>query len=119
MYQRVLPRDLFNEAKLLKCLGKLCMLIEDGLCQLSFDYDTSEDDGFRVHQLRECGGIYSANLRFYTPAGDEVEMNSPLNSRQSWPLLFYYNGEEHPVFDEDGALSDEFNKCEEGWCESH
>ncbi len=28
-YHRVLPRDAFNEAKLLKCIGKLTLLIED------------------------------------------------------------------------------------------
>ena len=29
-YRRVLPRDLFNEAKLLKCLGQLALIIHDG-----------------------------------------------------------------------------------------
>lgn len=29
-YQRVIPRDLFNEAKLLKCLGRLSLFIHDG-----------------------------------------------------------------------------------------
>ncbi len=28
-YHRVLPRDLFNDANLLKCMGRLIMLIDD------------------------------------------------------------------------------------------
>ena len=29
-YERVIPRDLFNEAKLLKCVGLLVLKIHDG-----------------------------------------------------------------------------------------
>ena len=40
-YTRVLPRDLFNEAKLMKCMGLLTLLIHDELIPdcLKFEYD--------------------------------------------------------------------------------
>jgi hypothetical protein len=115
MYHRVLPRDLFNEAKLLKCLGKLCLLIEDQLCKLSYIHDDTDNPGFTISQLPECGGIYTVNLEFYTPRGHELVVNSPLNSRRDWPLLCTWAGVELPVFDDNGALSAEFRKCEEDW----
>ena len=62
MYKRVLPRDLFNEAKLLKCLGRLCLLIEDDMCKLEYDHDDEFAEGFVIGQLQECGGIYPLNL---------------------------------------------------------
>lgn len=37
-YRRVLPRDLFNEAKLLKCLGQLSLMIHDGKCELRVEH---------------------------------------------------------------------------------
>ncbi len=39
-YTRVIPRDLFNEAKLLKCIGRLVLLIHDGdHNNISFEHD--------------------------------------------------------------------------------
>lgn len=43
-YGRVIPRDLFNEAKLLKCMGQLCLRIHnnDNLpAKMSADHDGS------------------------------------------------------------------------------
>lgn len=120
MYKRVLPRDLFNEAKLLKCLGRLCLLIEDDMCKLEYDHDDEFAEGFVIGQLQECGGIYPLNLRFYTPAGDEFVCNSPLNSRRAYSLVFTYKGEECYVFDDDntGTLSPDFRRYEEEQCGS-
>lgn len=115
MYHRVLPRDLFNEAKLLKCLGRLCLLIEDQLCKLTYSHDDTDNTGFTIEQMPECGGIYVTNLTFYTARGNELVVHAPLNSRRDWPLLFEHAGGELPVFNDVGGLSLEFRKCEEGW----
>lgn len=62
-YIRVIPRDLFNEADLLKCLGKIVLDIEDGkLPWLSYHHD---GDAFNIVQNESNGAIYCANLQFF------------------------------------------------------
>lgn len=109
MYSRVIPRDLFNEAKLLKCLGQLCLHIHNeqaGL--LRFNHDTAEYPGFVIDQ-RECdGSFYCGNVRFYLPHG-QVLMASSLNSKSPYPLVAtYLETEEVRVFRDDGAFTEEF-----------
>ena len=108
-YNRVFPRDLFNEAKLLKCLGQLCLLIHEGKCSLKFAHDTKFWEGFNVQQDPSDGGLFVANLRFYTKRGDwEVCVASVLNSPHPYPLVFTSSGEEHPMFIDNGQLSQEY-----------
>lgn len=112
-YQRVLPRDLFNEAKLLKCLGRLSLLIEDGMLPMRVIHDTMTDPGFLVDQNPDDGSFFCANLQFYAPRQGRLRLvpfHSALNSRESWPLLCTWQQEELAVFNEDGSLTDEFRQ---------
>lgn len=59
-YFRVLPRDLFNEAKLLKCVGRLCLLIHDRTAPESLAFEENGEP-FRVALLDE-GSLTIANL---------------------------------------------------------
>lgn len=101
-YLRVLPRDAFNEANLLKCIGKLTLLIEDGLApDWVFEYDNSP---FDIQQSDDDGSIFVANiqLRF---RGDPVRVFRPLNARDAWPLYAESGtGDSFSVFTESGAL---------------
>ena len=44
-YARVIPRDLFNEANLLKCLGKVALILMDRPSDAEFDEDELRADG--------------------------------------------------------------------------
>jgi len=109
-YVRVIPRDFFNEAKLLKCHGKLSLGILDcvdgvNLC-LEEEYDT---ESFEI-DMSICGSLYVTNYSLHTANGMQVNLSTPVNSRSNWPLQFttrYRNGD---VFNDDGTFSHEFLK---------
>lgn len=120
----VLPRDAFNHAALLKCLGTITLRIEDGLAgnlQYGFleynhvlDYyeeSTSLEDPtacrFEIER-DEDGNIECANMFFYigVDPDNHVRIYSPLNSRRPYPVLFGENCDF--VFHEDGTFTKEF-----------
>lgn len=110
-YQRVLPRDLFNEANLLKCLGRLWMLLDEydppGL-KAVHDWPNK---GFQIHQDPSDGSICCANFKLRNAAGTWVVPFRPLNSRDAWPLYIQDRDDEIEVFEENGGLvtfTDEF-----------
>lgn len=108
-YQRVIPRDLFNEAKLLKCLGQLSLIIHEGKgirWPLSMEHVDSED-GFIVDQDPDTGGIFVVNMSLFV-GENHVGLYSPLNSRRPYPLQFEHHDESGDVFDDAGNLSPEF-----------
>lgn len=103
-YQRVIPRDLFNEANLLKCVGRLVLLIEDGKLDWRYDYDNTP---FEIYQDESDGSIKIANIHFWdTTIGERIYVWNPLNSRAPWPVVaasaLWEDGEEKPVFDSNG-----------------
>lgn len=105
--KRVLPRDAFNDANLLKCIAQLTMLIEDGAKEvdgLSFEYD---GEPFDIQQDASDGSTYVANVQFFLKR-HLVLMRRPLNSRDAWPLLMIHNGEEYYVFNEQGKVMPSF-----------
>ena len=112
-YQRVLPRDLFNEAKLLKCLGEVCLLIHDGKLAMDVNDLDLDENGFVIHQDPEDGSIYCSNVGFYAKdTSHRIRFYSPMNSRKSYPLMYTAtdSGENITVLNFDGGVSDEFVK---------
>lgn len=112
-YTRVIPRDLFNESKLLKCLARLSLLIHDGmadgrLCLKLYD----AEQGFKIEQDAGSGDLYCVNL-VLTIGREEIGLASVYNSKAAYPLMF--NDRTGPVFDKDGAFADEFLD----WLEQH
>jgi hypothetical protein len=113
-YQRVLPRDAFNESKLLKCIGKLTLLIEDGLIPwLSYEFDQNNYEdaiderstGFRIWKNDSDGSIFITNLGIYYRDKKLLNHRIPLNSKAPWPLFFTNrNYEDLEVFDDEGNL---------------
>lgn len=101
-YNRVLPRDLFNEANLLKCIGKLVLMIEDGLIQ---DLIYHHDGGpFVICQNEASGALYVANVEFFSKGGHKIDLQRPLNSRDHWPLYLNLDDDAHEVFNDAGEL---------------
>lgn len=108
-YQRVIPRDLFNESKLLKCLGQLSLLIHDGQTsrwQLRFEHD---GDQFAIELDGMNGGLVCTNVMLYL-GSHEIGLYSRYNSKAPFPLCFYdeSDGTDGDVFNDDGSLSQEF-----------
>lgn len=112
-YKRVIPRDLFNEANLKKCYGRLAILLGETRNHNASIGPEAVDD-FIVTQNYATGGITISNLDF-TVRGVKYNLERPLNSRQEWPL--YVTGtteeddfEEIEVFDDCGNFSDDMIK---------
>lgn len=80
-YRRVIPRDLFNEANLLKCLGRL-VLLEDTTPGLRVRHN---GEAFGIHQNDYDGSIFVANVRVSIHGRDYLHY-TPLNSREAFPL---------------------------------
>lgn len=107
-YQRVIPRDLFNEAKLLKCMGQLALIIHDGVRWKDLRVDFHGRDRFRIEQDSGSGGLEMANV--YVMLGKlEILMHTAYNSKEPYPLYAtLWNEEEVPVFNDDGTLHADF-----------
>jgi hypothetical protein len=104
-YQRVIPRDLFNESSLLKCYGRLYIALEgDGRAGFAVEFA----DSFDIVQREDDGFLFVDNLPFRV--GEyEYRLVRPLNSRHAWPLYAERIDDSDfdaiPVFDGSGNLS--------------
>jgi len=100
-YLRVLPRDLFNESKLLKCVGKIALLVEDGRIDgLTMEQDCY--DGFQIEQDENSGNIFISNICFFDSAGREAFFYTGLNSKEHWPLILTYRDQEYFPLNDSG-----------------
>lgn len=104
-YVRVIPRDLFNEANLLKCFGQIYINLES----LNLPKVRLEHDGkaFRVAQDASSGALYLGNVTLVV-GESYCQLHRPLNSREAWPLMLTTAEEEEiSVFDVEGNFSPE------------
>ena len=100
-YNRVLPRDAFNDANLLKCIGKITLDIEDGnLKNWQYHFD---GDNFEILQNENDGSTFVSNITFWYKS-QQIELYRPLNSREDWPLMAIIDGEYCDIFDEHGNV---------------
>ena len=109
-YQRVVPRDLFNEGNLLKCLGKLTLYIQDGYLPRLRLAESALASGFKIEQNEATGGIFCRNYLLVGHLYNDrlpVCHERPLNSREPWPLFLYVEDQEIQVFNHDGTLTEE------------
>lgn len=127
-YERVLPRDAYNEANLLKCVARVCQWISDEFIpDMHFEHQTFcenrelETPGFEIGS-DGSGEIFVMNLRFYL-FGKKIEFWIPQNTRHPWPLKFHLvEDDDEPlgydndgdVFNEEGEMSDEFREFIKG-----
>lgn len=104
-YVRIIPRDLFNEASLLKCYGRLWILLDETRGHQA-RFETEDCDGFDITQDESSGAIFARNIVF-TVNGTELRLSRPLNSREEWPLYAENEDSCVSVFDDQGNLSQE------------
>lgn len=109
-YERVIPRDFFNEAKLLKCMGQLSLLIEDRALPegVRIKLLVPSYTGFFIVQDPADAGLYIHNCSVFVNE-KRVIMKSVYNSKAPYPLLCEYkNSAGVHVFNDDGTLTSEF-----------
>jgi hypothetical protein len=104
-YVRVIPRDLFNEASLLKCYGRIYTNLETaGVQDAGLEHD---GEAFDIQQDEDDGSTHVANVKLMV-RGEVCRLFRPMNSRGTWPLYFVDDNEEElEVFAEDGSFSRE------------
>ncbi len=107
-YVRVIPRDLFNEADLLKCLGRVWILL-DKMHHHDAHFDDGDGDPFMITQDESDGSISVSSLPFHIN-GNRWCLRRPLNARAPWPLYANRHDDEVAVFTEDGVFTGDFER---------
>ena len=110
-YHRVIPRDLFNESKLLKCLGQLALHRHDyySIQQLiRLEYDPRQ--GFKIAQNPDDGNLYCANMICRRKRDlKEIKLSTIYNDKSPYPLVYEVDNEYFGhIFKDDGTFTDEF-----------
>jgi hypothetical protein len=110
-YIREIPRDLFNEANILKCYGQLYLQIER---MNPPDVELVHDGApFMVAQDSSSGFLTIANVQLVV-RGKPIFLSRPLNSRNSWSLYAVVEDEDVEVFDGSGNLTPEMRAILQG-----
>jgi hypothetical protein len=105
-YNRVLPRDLFNEAKLLKCIGRLILLIEDNMTPVRMSYGENGEP-FTIG-LTDDGSLMVTNLGISINRRLQT-FKTTYNSKSNYPLLLETpDYSEILVFSENGEFTPDF-----------
>lgn len=105
-YSRVIPRDFFNESKLLKCMGQLSLKIHDGEVPegIAISIDSSGEP-FDIRQDHDS--IYVSNYEV-TVNNVPVTMKTTYNSKAPFPLMCEHEYNECEVFDDTGNFTSDF-----------
>lgn len=106
-YQRVIPRDFFNEAKLLKCLGQLSLKILDndvpeGI-KIEIDHYGEPFDISLMDEGSLCVMNHSISINEYP-----VIFKTTYNSKEAYPFYCECDGEDFLVFNNIGEFTEEF-----------
>lgn len=110
-YMRVIPRDLFNEAKLLKGWGCIALMVHNEIQPegVTLEHNTEEHPGFDIAQDPDSADLYITNLvlKLY---GEKIDIKSSYNSKT--PNTLFFTGEimghEGDVLTDDGKFSSDF-----------
>jgi hypothetical protein len=106
-YTRVIPRDFFNESKLLKCMGQLALKILDREAPYGLEIQDS-GDRFLVEQDPSDGGLYVDNYRIIIH-GKSYRVKTTYNSKSPFPLILEdIDFSELYVFEKDGSFTGGF-----------
>lgn len=87
-YHRVIPRDFFNESKLLKCMGRLALLIHENKLPEGINIVIEESgEPFDIKQNNLLEIIFISNYKI--KINDEYyEFGTTINSKDNYPLLY-------------------------------
>lgn len=94
-YQRVIPRDLFNESKLLKCIGQVSLLIHDGIDKAGNRTPegltiNQEGDAFSI-ALHDDGYLILLNVSIEY-LEESLTLGTIYNSKEPYPLYDIVTG---------------------------
>lgn len=105
-YTRVIPRDLFNEADLLKCYGQLYINLDYlGMAECLLHMHPHQP--FYIYQDPSDGSLTLENVKLII-RGALCHTSRPLNSREPYPLYALLpDGETISVFESDGEFTQE------------
>ena len=120
-FSRVLPRDAFNEAKLLKGIGFLTLKIHNGLVPDGLTFSGPEENTpFEIVQDPASGDLYVANVTIRIH-GDEIDVFHSYNDREGLTLRFEYQYpyEEVYGFVFDGDDPETFSEAFLRFCNNH
>lgn len=109
-YRRVIPCDMLNEAKLLKCLGIMSIKIHDGIDPVSNMLTQTLEKGTKGFIIEQgaLGELSCVNYRVFDNSGVPVHLSTLLNSRLNYPLMFEYGDTHGFVFDDSGRFTEGF-----------
>lgn len=109
-YHRVAPRDIFNEANFMKCIGKLTLIMHDtGLEGITFNQDDYAEFGLPMGLDEYTGGLVVHGM--FVAHGKFLSIHRPINSREPWPVFIEDDdGDSIGIFTDDGELSEEFKQ---------
>lgn len=107
-YQRVVPRDFFNEGKLLKCMGILALAILDNTVPKNINIEIDENgNSFEIILDEMWNILYVANYPI-TINGNGYLIGTNYNSKDPLPFVVVYEDYEIEIFDSTGSFSEEF-----------
>lgn len=107
-YQRVIPRDFFNESTLLKCMGQLSLKILE--CKLPEGLTIEiekpgEPFDIRFEEMGEFLMVYNYKI---TINKEFFFFYTRYNGRGHYPFYCFIGGKEIEVFDDNGEFTPEF-----------
>jgi hypothetical protein len=111
-YQRIAPRDVFNEANFLKCIGQITHFIEAGtLKNVSFNHQLFNNDWVKFELDSDGELILKEHLFYRASDGEAINLSRNVNARGEWPILLVTEEWEYiDIFDSKGEISLEFEE---------
>lgn len=108
-YTRVIPRDFFNDSKLLKCMGFLALHILNNTVPNNIHIKIESEEKGEPFDIRMCDDTFLCVSNYETFVNDEnVLMKSKYNSKDNFNLYCEFEDEDYLVFDENGHFTKEF-----------
>lgn len=101
IYKRIIPRDFFNESKLLKCLGRLSLNILECKTNDITLVEEFDNECFDIYLDENNGYLYVLNYKVYYE-DEEIFLYTPYNSKENYPLYGIYKEETYLMLDDLG-----------------
>lgn len=107
-YKRVIPRDFFNEAKLLKCMGVLALAVLDHKTPENIEIKIDENDEAFDIVLDEMFNLICVSNYEVQINGEYYTVGTTYNSKSNFPFYVIVEDEEVEIFDDNGKFSNDF-----------
>ena len=103
-YLRILPRDFFNESKLLCCLGRVSVHVHDNKTGKVKITEVFDGKPFSVKQNQDTGNLYVENYRLFIQK-EELFVYLPYNCTDTkYPLKGIWRNKEYQILSTNGLF---------------